>query len=177
MAVLQKVKINNEWVPVSGSNVNSGGGITEEKEVYIGEEAPTDDGAKLWIDTDDESGETGEGSSGGNGGSTSDISHNVYFLPAGAMAEEYDFTSDEAQEFKTAINTPNTAFYISFVEGSIAFHFPLNVIQYSLGKVYLKFLQTETNNEIMAFSLWCWDISYDDESMNSTFEQIVKTIK
>lgn len=27
-----------------------GGGITEEKEVYIGEEAPTDDGAKLWID-------------------------------------------------------------------------------------------------------------------------------
>lgn len=26
MAVLQKVKINNEWVPVSGSNVNSGGG-------------------------------------------------------------------------------------------------------------------------------------------------------
>lgn len=27
-----------------------GGGITEEKEVYIGEEEPTDDGAKLWID-------------------------------------------------------------------------------------------------------------------------------
>lgn len=26
MAVLQKVKINNEWVPVSGSNINSGGG-------------------------------------------------------------------------------------------------------------------------------------------------------
>lgn len=52
MAVLQKVKINNEWVPVSGSNVNSGGGgITEETEVYIGEEEPTDDGAKLWIDT------------------------------------------------------------------------------------------------------------------------------
>lgn len=54
MAIIQKVKINNEWVPVSGSNVNSGGGITEEKEVYIGEEEPTDDGAKLWIDTDDE---------------------------------------------------------------------------------------------------------------------------
>lgn len=28
----------------------TGGGITEETEVYIGEEAPTDDGAKLWID-------------------------------------------------------------------------------------------------------------------------------
>lgn len=26
MAVLQKVKINNEWVPVSGSNVSTGGG-------------------------------------------------------------------------------------------------------------------------------------------------------
>lgn len=67
MAIIQKVKINNEWVPVSRSNVNSGGGITEEKEVYIGEEEPTDDGAKLWVDTDDESGET----SGGNGGGTS----------------------------------------------------------------------------------------------------------
>ena len=43
---------------------SGGGGITEEKEVYIGEEAPTDDGAKLWIDTDDESGESGGGSSG-----------------------------------------------------------------------------------------------------------------
>ena len=51
MAIIQKVKINNEWVPVSGSSINSGsGGITEETEVYIGEEAPTDDGAKLWID-------------------------------------------------------------------------------------------------------------------------------
>ena len=30
------------------------GGISEEKEVYIGEEEPTDDGAKLWVDTDDE---------------------------------------------------------------------------------------------------------------------------
>ena len=29
---------------------SGGGGITEEKEVYIGEEEPTDDGAKLWID-------------------------------------------------------------------------------------------------------------------------------
>lgn len=27
-----------------------GGGISEDAEVYIGEEAPTDDGAKLWID-------------------------------------------------------------------------------------------------------------------------------
>lgn len=172
MAVLQKVKINNEWVPVSGSNINSGGGISEETEVYIGEEAPTDDGAKLWIDTDDESGET----SGGNGGNASGVNHNVYFLPLGVMAEEYNFTSEEAQEFKTAIITPNTAFYLSFVEGGMAFHFPLNVIQYSSGKVYLKFLQSETNNEVIVFSLWCWDISYDDESMNSTFEQIIKRI-
>ena len=29
---------------------SGGGGITEETEVYIGEEEPTDDGAKLWID-------------------------------------------------------------------------------------------------------------------------------
>lgn len=69
MAIIQKVKINNEWVPVSGSNVNSGGGITEEKEVYIGEEAPTDDGAKLWIDTDDE--DEPSSPSGGNGGNAS----------------------------------------------------------------------------------------------------------
>lgn len=175
MAIIQKVKINNEWVPVSGSNVNSGsGGIAEEKEVYIGEEAPTDDGAKLWIDTDDE--DEPSSPSGGNGGNASGVNHNVYFLPLGVMAEEYDFTSEEAQEFKTAISTPNTAFYLSFVEGGMAFHFPLNVIQYSSGKVYLKFLQSETNNEIIVFSLWCWDISYDDESMNSTFEQIIKTI-
>ena len=34
MAVLQKVKINNEWVPVSGSNINSGGGsITLDSEM------------------------------------------------------------------------------------------------------------------------------------------------
>lgn len=38
-----------------------GGGITEEKEVYIGEVEPTDDGVKLWIDP------TGT-PSGGNGG-------------------------------------------------------------------------------------------------------------
>jgi hypothetical protein len=31
-----------------------GGGISEETEVYIGEEEPTDDGAKLWVDTNDE---------------------------------------------------------------------------------------------------------------------------
>ena len=49
MAIIQKVKINNEWVPVSGSNINSGGGITEEKEVYIGSEEPPV-GAKVWID-------------------------------------------------------------------------------------------------------------------------------
>lgn len=81
MAVLQKVKINNEWVPVSGSNVNSGGGITEEKEVYIGEEEPTDDGAKLWIDTDDESGESGEGSSGENGGGNGGNKPIVIYCP------------------------------------------------------------------------------------------------
>lgn len=66
MAIIQKVKINNEWVPVSGSNINSGGGITEEKEVYIGEEEPTDDGAKLWIDpTGTPSVGNGDGTSGG----------------------------------------------------------------------------------------------------------------
>lgn len=52
MAVLQKVKINGEWVSISNSNVNSGGGITEEKEVYIGADEPS--GAKLWVNTDEE---------------------------------------------------------------------------------------------------------------------------
>lgn len=167
--VVQKVKINGKWQTVTGGISSGNSGISEETEVYIGEEAPTDDGAKLWIDP------TGT-PSGGNGGNASGVNHNVYFLPVGIMADEYAFTSEEAQELKTAISTPNTAFYISFVEGGVAFHFPLNVVQYSSGKVYLKFLQSETNNETIVFSLWCWDITYDDESMNSTFEQIVKTI-
>lgn len=35
MAVLQKVKINNEWVPVSGSNVNTGGGASSSNTLII----------------------------------------------------------------------------------------------------------------------------------------------
>jgi hypothetical protein len=35
MAVLQKVKINNDWVPVSGSNVNSGGGTSSSNTFII----------------------------------------------------------------------------------------------------------------------------------------------
>lgn len=108
MAVLQKVKINNEWVPVSGSNVNSGGGgITEEKEVYIGEEEPTDDGAKLWIDP------TGT-PSGGNGGGTG--GSNVFVFPEEALSEDYTeespyfFTPEKTTEFLAALENPSSIY-------------------------------------------------------------------
>lgn len=51
------------------------GGITEEKEVYIGADEPTDDGAKLWIDP------TGT-PSGGNGGNSGGAKiYEVYASP------------------------------------------------------------------------------------------------
>ena len=46
MAIIQKVKVNNDWVPVKG------GTSTSKKEVYIGDDEPAD--AKIWIDTDEE---------------------------------------------------------------------------------------------------------------------------
>ena len=50
--------VNGQSLLEGGNIVIEGGsgGITEEKEVYIGSEEPTDENVKLWIDTDDESG-------------------------------------------------------------------------------------------------------------------------
>ena len=56
MSIIQKVKVNNDWVTVKG------GTSTSKKEIYIGAEEPTDENVKLWIDTDEEY-EGGEGGS------------------------------------------------------------------------------------------------------------------
>lgn len=75
MATFQEVKAfiddkikDNENGEITGDVLNEALNLLlGTNDVHIGEEAPTDDGAKLWVDTDDESGET----SGGNGGGTS----------------------------------------------------------------------------------------------------------
>ena len=71
------------------------GGITEEKEVYIGADEPSD--AKLWIDTDEEDEPSAPSAGVWNGG--------VYLLPMGAAEalhniDTYIFSDEEAQEFR-----------------------------------------------------------------------------
>lgn len=108
------------------------GGITEETEVYIGEEAPTDDGAKLWVDTDDESGET----SGGNGGSTSGGGSNVFVFPEEVMSDDYTeespyfFTPEKTAEFLAALENPSSV-YVAYQNagGYIAsLHFNIHTV-------------------------------------------------
>lgn len=50
--LIDEVNTIDEAITELEESIGQGGsgGITEEKEVYIGENAPTDDGAKLWID-------------------------------------------------------------------------------------------------------------------------------
>lgn len=72
-----------------------GGGITEEKEVYIGEEAPTDDGAKLWIDPTGTPSQPSQPSA-DNGIRYFIVSEDV--MSTIAQGEIYTFTGSQAEE-------------------------------------------------------------------------------
>ena len=75
MSIIQKVKVNNDWVTVKG------GTSTSKKEIYIGAEEPTDANVKLWIDTDEEY----EGGEGGEGGGSGTSGVETIYMPAGAI--------------------------------------------------------------------------------------------
>lgn len=87
---------------------SGGGGITEEKEVYIGEEAPTDDGAKLWIDPTG----TPSGGGGNSGGS------NVFVFPEEVLSDDYNvnnpyfFSEEKMEEFLAAIENPTSVYIL-----------------------------------------------------------------
>ena len=100
----------------------AGGGITEEKEVYIGEEAPTDDGAKLWIDP---TGTPSGGNGGTSGGGTSGGS-NVYVFPEEVMSDAYTadnpyiFSDEKFNELKVALQNPSSVYVAyQFLNGNI----------------------------------------------------------
>lgn len=92
-----------------------GGGISEETEVYIGEEEPTDDGAKLWVDVNDESGET----SGGNGGNAGGI--NVFVFPQEVGSSDYTsdnpyvFSAEKSAELLAALKKRDTIYLMAVV--------------------------------------------------------------
>lgn len=73
--------VNGESLLGSGDITIEGGGISEETEVYIGEEEPTDEGAKLWVDTDDESGETGGGGSSSGESAGGGLETRILYVP------------------------------------------------------------------------------------------------
>lgn len=98
--------INNNFAKVKTAlEQGGGGGITEEKEVYIGSEEPTD--AKLWVDTDEEDEPSAPSvPSGWNGG--------IYVLPMGAAEalhniDTYIFSDEEAQEFRRMMKNYSSA--------------------------------------------------------------------
>lgn len=102
--------VNGQSLLEGGNIVVEGGGIAEEVEVYIGDTEPTDDGAKLWVDTDEEDEPSQPSASVWNGG--------IYFLPIGLAesihnGEEYVFTNAEAEALRKVVaNFSNTIFAV-----------------------------------------------------------------
>lgn len=101
-----------------------GGGITEEKEVYIGTQ-PTED-AKLWIDPTG----TPSGGGGNSGGS------NVFVFPEEVLSDDYteespySFTPEKTAEFLAALENPSSV-YVAYQNagGYIAsLHFNIHTV-------------------------------------------------
>ncbi len=109
---------------------SGGGGITEEKEVYIGTQ-PTEE-AKLWIDpTGTPSGGNGGSSSGGSSGGS-----NVFVFPEEVMSDDYteespySFTPEKTAEFLAALENPSSV-YVAYQNagGYIAsLHFNIHTV-------------------------------------------------
>ena len=138
---------------------SGGGGITEEKEVYIGEEAPTDDGAKLWVDTDDESGETG------GGGSSSGGVSNVFVFPEEVMSDDYteespySFTDEKTAEFLAATENPSSVYvayqnaggYIASLHFNIhtVYGFDAVCVSYAMGYLSVMIIHMMVDDDII----------------------------
>ena len=139
--------------------VASGGGISEETEVYIGEEAPTDDGAKLWVDTDDESGETG------GGGSSSGGVSNVFVFPEEVMSDDYteespySFTDEKTAEFLAATENPSSVYvayqnaggYIASLHFNIhtVYGFDAVCVSYAMGYLSVMIIHMMVDDDII----------------------------
>lgn len=134
---------------------SGGGGITEETEVYIGEEAPTDDGAKLWIDTDDESGET----SGGNGGSTSGESGGVKLYPIysptllGVESLTSEQQSDNAKAVRALMENEDCLFCTTLADSFFSEVILLNGYIKAEGMVWFKTSTAEDSSESVLYKI------------------------